>query len=167
MLSLTGLLLLLSAARLAYPLELELTTHLGNQQHFITGDEIKLLVSLDEAAYLLLLYQDASGNVSQLFPNAYVKNAYHKPGEYFSLPPQPQHFRFTVGPPYGSEWIWLFAANQPMPELPMKQQQTPPKQIALTMPEIQKLLSNYAEKHQFSLTHRSLKLMTSSVPRAN
>lgn len=158
---LAGLLLLLFGNRIVYPLDLELTTHLGDKQHFKTGDEIKLLVSLDQDAYLLLLYRDAQGGVSQLFPNPHAKHAYHKAGDFFPLPTQPARFRFIVGPPYGSEWFWLFAASQALPDLEGKNLASGPKQIPLSMAEIRRRLSTYAKENQFKLIEQSLKVITS------
>ena len=38
----------------------ELTTHLGDQQQFIDGDEIQFLLSLGSDAYIYMYYIDAS-----------------------------------------------------------------------------------------------------------
>ena len=48
---------------------LELTTHLGDQQQFVEGDEIQFLLSLGQDAYIYMYYVDAANNITQILPN--------------------------------------------------------------------------------------------------
>ena len=48
---------------------LELTTHLGDQQQFVEGDEIQFLLSLGQDAYIYMYYTDAANKLTQILPS--------------------------------------------------------------------------------------------------
>ncbi len=48
------------------PIEVGLTTHLGDRQSFVDGDRISFLLSLERDAYVYLFYRDADKNLLQL-----------------------------------------------------------------------------------------------------
>lgn len=99
------------------PVALELTTHLGDGQHFRQGDSIRLLISLDAAAHVLLLYQDAASNLIQLLPNQHQRSHYFQAGLFMPFPAQNASFNLTVQAPFGTDRVWAFASDQPIPGL--------------------------------------------------
>jgi hypothetical protein len=101
----------LSAAKKVNPIQIEITTHLGNDQTFVEGDHISFLLNLDSDAYLLAIYQDVAGNLIQLLPNRESPKGPHKAGLFIRLPRQNAKYRFKVAPPYGKETLWIFASN--------------------------------------------------------
>lgn len=103
---------------LADSFRLEITSYLGDRQTFQQGDTLSFLISMNHDAYLIMLYQDAQGIVTQILPNAYLSDTLYKAGLYFSLPDADQAFRFTVQPPFGEERIWVFAGTTAFEPLP-------------------------------------------------
>ena len=91
---------------------LQLTTHLGDQQEFIEGDEIQFLLSLDKNAYIYMYYIDAHNNISQILPNRNQKNNYYSAGYYQAVPAGETPYRFTINEPFGKETIWIIASDQ-------------------------------------------------------
>lgn len=99
------------------PVTLELTTHLGDDQHFREGDSIRLLISLDQDAYVLLVYEDAEFNLIQLLPNQHQRSHYFQAGLFIPFPPQNASFDLTVQAPFGKDRVWAFASDQSIPRL--------------------------------------------------
>jgi len=97
-----------------------ITTHLGDNQHFQTGDEISLLLNLDRDAYLLLVYRDASGNLVKLFPVRKNDNGWMRAGDFIPFPRRTDGLRLIVAPPFGEEQVWAFAAAEAFPSDPLK-----------------------------------------------
>jgi uncharacterized protein DUF4384 len=92
-----------------------ITTHLGDDQHFQAGDEISLLLNLDRDAYLLLVYRDASGNLVKLFPVRKNNNGWVSAGDFIPFPRRADRLRLIVSPPFGEEQVWAFAAAEAFP----------------------------------------------------
>lgn len=100
------------------PLTVSITTHLGDGQTFRAGDPLSFFISLDSDAHVLLLYEDASGAVSQLVPNPAFDRTFVAAGEFISMPPAEASFTFRVSEPFGTERVWLIASDQSLPGLP-------------------------------------------------
>lgn len=98
-------------------INIEVTTHLGNDQTFIEGDHLSFLLNLDHDAYLLAIYQDASGNLVQVLPNSESSTVPLKAGMFIPIPEQNASFRFKVKQPFGNETLWVFASNLQPPVL--------------------------------------------------
>lgn len=93
------------------PVDVNLTTHLGDQQSFVDGDRISFLLSLDADAYVYLFYRDAAANLLQLLPNERMPNHFFSAGLFMPVPSPQQAFQFTVQPPYGDEFIYAIASS--------------------------------------------------------
>lgn len=91
---------------------LEITSHLGDQQSFVEQDVISFFISLDQAAFVYAFYQDATGRVYQLIPGRAQPEHYFQPGFYIPFPAQNSSFQFVVQAPFGEEQIWIFASDQ-------------------------------------------------------
>jgi len=91
---------------------LELTTHLGDQQQFVEGDEIQFLLSLGQDAYIYMLYLDASGAITQILPNVNQHSHFYSAGYFLTIPEYENLYRFTISEPFGEESIWVIASDQ-------------------------------------------------------
>lgn len=98
--------------KIPQPVNIEITTHLGDQQHFVEQDVISFFINLDRAAFIYAFYQDASGNVFQIIPSEAQTEHYFKPGFYIPFPPKNSTFQFVVQAPFGKEQLWVFASNE-------------------------------------------------------
>lgn len=94
------------------PVALQLTTHLGDQQAFVAGDEIQFLLSLDRSAFIYMYYIDADNHISQILPNQNHQNNYYSAGYYQAVPASDIPYRFTINKPFGKETIWVIASDQ-------------------------------------------------------
>ena len=91
---------------------LELTTHLGEQQQFVQGDEIQFLLSLGQDAYIYMFYLDAKGDITQILPNQNQHSHFYSAGYFLTIPEYENLYRFTISEPFGEESIWIFASDQ-------------------------------------------------------
>lgn len=91
---------------------LELTTHLGDQQQFVEGDEIQFLLSLGQDAYIYMYYIDAVNNIKQILPNENQRSNFYTAGYFLTIPEYEKHYRFIIREPYGNESVWIFASDQ-------------------------------------------------------
>ena len=91
---------------------LELTTHLGDQQKFVEGDEIQFLLSLGQDAYIYMYYIDADNKISQILPNENQQSNFYTAGYFLTIPEYENHYRFTISGPFGHESIWVLASDQ-------------------------------------------------------
>jgi len=91
---------------------LELTTHLGDQQRFVEGDEIQFLLSLGHDAYIYMYYIDAVNNITQILPNENQQTNFYTAGYFLTIPEYKNLYRFTISEPFGNESIWVFASDR-------------------------------------------------------
>lgn len=90
----------------------ELTTHLGDQQHFVEGDEIQFLLSIGQDAYVYMFYIDANDRVTQILPNPNQRSHFYSAGYFLTIPEYENLYRFTISEPFGDETIWVMASDQ-------------------------------------------------------
>ncbi len=120
------------------PIQVEITTHLGDGQSFQEGDEISFFLNLDQDAYLLVIYEDASGGLLQLVPSAHLGGAFYQAGLFMPLPDQERPFRLRIQPPFGDEILWVFASDTPHPELKGQVLDNGLKQLQMDIPSLRK-----------------------------
>ncbi|PLY12629.1 MAG: hypothetical protein C0624_00530 [Desulfuromonas sp.] len=99
-------------------IRLDVTSHLGDGQTYQEGDTISYFVSSNQDAYLLLIYQDAGGNLIQILPNSYSGNEKFRSGNYIEVPRSSDNYEFIIEGPFGVEHVWAFASDRPLPRLP-------------------------------------------------
>lgn len=92
-------------------LNIDITTHLGDQQVFVEHDVISFLISLDKAAYLYAFYQDAAGQVTQILPGKAMPEHFFQPGQYLPFPSANSGLQFQVQKPFGEEQLWVFGSD--------------------------------------------------------
>ena len=97
------------------PLEIDITTHLGDNQTFIRGDKVRFLASTNQNAYLLLIYKNANGEILQLIPSKTLGKGYYKERYYFEIPKSGSGFVFHISEPFGTELLELFASSSEFP----------------------------------------------------
>ena len=91
---------------------IEITTHLGDQQVFVENDLISFFITLDHSAYIYAFYQDAANNIFQILPGKAQTEHYFTAGFYIPFPPKNSAFQFQVQAPFGKEKLWVFASDQ-------------------------------------------------------
>lgn len=91
--------------------DVSITTHLGDQQNFVAGDQISFLLSLNRNAYVYLFYLDADSNLLQLLPNQLIEAHFFGAGLFIPIPDQKQPVHFTVQAPFGEEIMVAFASD--------------------------------------------------------
>lgn len=99
------------------PIQVEITTHLGDGQRFMEGDTISFFLNLDRDAHVVVIYEDAERQPIQIIPNANREDNFYPAGGFIPLPGENSGFRFRVTPPFGRETLWVFASLAPIPEL--------------------------------------------------
>lgn len=90
----------------------ELTTHLGDQQHFVKDDEIQFLLSLGSDAYIYMFHIDAAGSITQILPNKNQHSHFYTAGYFLTIPEYENLYRFIISEPFGKESIWIFASDR-------------------------------------------------------
>lgn len=119
-------------------IHIDITTHLGDHQTFQEGDTISFLISLDRDAYLLVIYEDALGNLLQIVPNKRMAAQRYEAGLFITIPAPDSGFRFTVQEPFGKERLWAFASDTPSPEIPGKYLNNGLKRLKSDIPTIKR-----------------------------
>ncbi|WP_254508865.1 DUF4384 domain-containing protein [Anatilimnocola floriformis] len=78
------------------------------------GDSLSVSVNAEEDAYVYVLYQQADGQVFQIFPNKIQKNNLVKAREAVRVPAESDLFRWVVGKPFGKECVKVIATKEPV-----------------------------------------------------
>lgn len=97
-------------------INVEITSHLGDEKVFYAGDTINFLVSTDRSAYLLMIYETADGKLIQIFPNRFASQKRYKADSYFPIPDADSGFQFVISEPFGKEKVWIFASDKKFPD---------------------------------------------------
>jgi len=92
-------------------IEVNITTHLGDQQSFVEGDVVSFLLTLDSDAFVYLFYQDAENNIVLIYPNQQSGSHYYVKGFFMPLPPLDKNYRFQIEPPFGEETLFAYASD--------------------------------------------------------
>ena len=114
----------------------ELTTHLGDLQQFVEGDEIQFLLSLGSDAFIYMYYIDAANNIKQILPNENQQSNFYAAGYFLTIPEYEILYRFIVSEPFGNESIWVFASDQSITMKP----------LPASIENIEQLIKNSSEK---------------------
>lgn len=149
-----------SRSTTASVIDIGITTHLGDQQRFVRGDEISFLVNLNKDAYLLILYQDANKQLWQLVPNDHSKHNFFKAGEYVTIPNESLPYKFVAAPPFGNETILAFASDQPFPSFSFSLTKNGMILVDSSIDSISASLRNKAEKNRSAFGQTKLTIIT-------
>ena len=143
------------------PITLEITTHLGDNQNFVSGDTISFFVSMDRDAYLLIIYQNARKELIQILPNTYNKKSFYKKGEFFQIPNEKRPFKFKISAPFGREKIMAFASSRSFPVLKGESGKSGLKLLQGSLDVVLKILRKHGRRHG-AYGEAELKLSTSA-----
>lgn len=124
------------------PINVEITTHLGDEQTFIAGDQVSFMLSLDKSAYIYLFYQDAANNIIQLLPNHKQISNHYQPGLFMSIPDPKADIKFTLQPPFGKEQLWAFATDKKLARFSVSPSANKLKQINQSIDKIRKAIKS-------------------------
>lgn len=128
------------------PINIDITTHLGDVQSFQQGDTISFLLSLDTDAHVLVIYENADGQLVQLLPNKVSQKSIWKAGLFITLPDSDAGFIFKIQPPFGKEKLWAFAMDVSLPDLQGQYLTDGLKQLTINMPGIRKILRGHKKQ---------------------
>lgn len=128
------------------PLQLEITTHLGDAQRFLKGDRIHFMISLDKDAYVTLFYQDASDQIVQLLPNPHHPENFFKSGLFIPYPAQNTNFDFTVQPPFGEDRVWAFASDTAVTSFNGHTLENGLARISMSIDQIRSILKQHSKE---------------------
>jgi len=92
-------------------INIDITSHLGDQQEFQQNDVVSFLLNLDRDAYVFVIYQDASQQRVQIIPNKIQRQHFYKAGFFIAVPAENSAFQFVIQPPFGKETLWVFATD--------------------------------------------------------
>ncbi len=81
------------------------------------GERVQIFLRGNKDFYARVVYQDAAGNFLQLLPNQHRSDAYFVAGRILTLPDSIDGFKLEVGPPFGEEWITVYASTAPQGEV--------------------------------------------------
>lgn len=81
------------------------------------GDALSLKVVCEIDAYLYVLYQQADGQVFQIYPNSQQADNRIQARQPVEVPAADDSFRWAIGPPFGTELIKVIASREPIDEL--------------------------------------------------
>jgi len=129
-------------------IDLEITSELGDGQTYVEGDVISYFVSSSHDAFLLLIYQDASGNLIQILPNQHSQNHIYPADLYFQVPGENVGFQFEIAAPFGDEHVWAFASTGQFLDLPGQVLENGLKFLSDIMPDIVQRLRHTAKQQQ-------------------
>ena len=142
------------------PLDVSITTHLGDAQTFRDGDPLSFLIGLGSDAHVVLLYEDASGAVSQLVPNASFDTTFVRAGDFIGMPPADAAFTLRVSEPFGSERVWLIASDMPLLELPNQPSANGVPRIQGSVATIRRNLQQHASRMRARYGEASVRITT-------
>lgn len=117
-------------------IQVAITTHLGDGHRFVQGDSIAFFLSLNQAAHIVAVYEDADQQKIQILPNANQENNFYPSGLFSPFPGTDATFRFTIAPPFGREKLWVFASRAPIANLPGEPMANGLKRLSIDIPTI-------------------------------
>lgn len=132
-------------ARQLQSINIDITTHLGDQQTFTENDVIAFLLTLEKDAYVTAVYLDAKGEIFQIIPNQSLSNHFYKAGLFIPIPPQDAEFNFKVRSPFGKETLWVFASDRPDPKLSGKTLKNGLRHLTQTIAEIRATINRQSK----------------------
>ncbi|MDR1384578.1 MAG: caspase family protein, partial [Planctomycetaceae bacterium] len=81
---------------------------------YAKDDLLQATVESSEDGYLYLLYRDASGNVSVLFPNKFQKDNFIRKNNAAVVPATESNFKIRIDAPFGEEMLKAVISQKPL-----------------------------------------------------
>ncbi|MFZ5564892.1 MAG: DUF4384 domain-containing protein [Thermodesulfobacteriota bacterium] len=98
----------------AAPLTVKLTTP---RQAYRAEEQVTIYLQGNKPFFARVVYEDSSGNLTQILPNPYRTENYFQGSSIYSLPSGNDQYTMTVVPPFGEERVTVYAATQPLGEV--------------------------------------------------
>ncbi|MBF0506760.1 MAG: DUF4384 domain-containing protein [Nitrospirae bacterium] len=92
----------------------------SDHKEYKSGDKIKIYLRGNKPFYARVLYKNARGEALQLLPNPYRKENYFNGGVVYEIPAGNDRFDLEVSPPFGEEYIRVYASTSPLGELALQ-----------------------------------------------
>lgn len=86
----------------------------SDKQSFRIGDTITFYFRAERDCHVTLVNVNASGSVTQLFPNRYHEDNRVRAGATYRIPDPSYGFEFRLEPPGGTERVYAIAATRPL-----------------------------------------------------
>jgi len=151
--------LLSTGATANQTINLSVTTHLGDTQSFREGDMVSFYIGLEKDAYVTIVYQDASDRLSVLLPNALHPNSFFQAGLFIPIPDDRNPFQFRITAPFGTETLWVFASDKPLP--PLSSSGT--TSLTDTISSLRNSLKEHCRKNKALFEEASLSIKTTAA----
>ena|GEM_PF-857905 len=78
------------------------------------GDDLTVQVVAERDAYVYVMYQQADGQIFQIFPNNKQPDNQLKARQVVQIPGKDDLFRWKIGPPFGREILKVIATERPL-----------------------------------------------------
>ena len=151
-------------------IDVSLVSKQGNKTRYFEGDAISYSVNLSREAYVLMIYEDAAGNLIQFLPGENTNIQYDLPKantmskREFQIPPEMSSYEIRITAPFGKESIHVYSSEKPFPDLAGKQGGG--GLFYLDRKSLNDVLSNYQQyiyENQFA--YGEAKTIISTMPR--
>ena len=133
-----------STVKTSNAINVEITSNNGNGQTYAAGEKVVYFAHIDRDAYLLLVYEDAAGNLIQIFPNSQSSNQKFSAQSTIKVPSQGDQFEFEISAPFGREQVLAFASTSRFPNLPGENHSSGLKVLNISLDRVMKILREKA-----------------------
>lgn len=127
---------------------------------FAIGEQIRFHIKLNQPGFMHILNRGADGTFYQIFPNNFHPDAKIPANQIVIIPDRSYGFQFDVQAPLGNELVKIYAADQPLPQLPGTDVGNGFRSIAVDAKTIQKHYRDFAQNSGASLVEDILSLRT-------
>jgi hypothetical protein len=84
----------------------------GDGGTYVNGEELVVHFYANQDCYLKMYHIDVKGNMKLIFPNQYHTNNMVKKDMVYTIPDESYGFAFTLGAPFGTEFIKIVACTK-------------------------------------------------------
>jgi hypothetical protein len=89
----------------------------GNGGTYVDGEELVIHFYANQDCYLKIYHIDVNGSMKLIFPNQYHSNNMIKKDTIYTIPDESYGFAFTLGAPFGTEFIKIVACTKQFKEV--------------------------------------------------
>ncbi len=87
-------------------------TKRGNGGTYVEGEELRIHFYANQDCYIKMYHIDVNGNMQLIFPNQYHQGNMIKKNTIYTIPDDSYGFAFTLGAPFGTEFIKIIASTE-------------------------------------------------------
>jgi hypothetical protein len=89
----------------------------GDGGTYVKGEELRIHFYANRDCYIKIYHIDVNGNMQLIFPNQYHKGNMLKKNTVYTIPDESYGFTFTLGAPFGTEFIKIMASTKQFDEV--------------------------------------------------